>query len=688
MNILKKHGLYQFVCYDEPQKSRIELTMNRLCLLFASVFMLTFCMLAKAQTMKPNLKFGSITTDELKMSSYPADANAPAVTLCKITDVDYEVMSGDFKIVYDVRVKIKVLKSDGKDYANVEVPYINDLSDITARENVNGIKATAYNLENDKVVKTNMTKDMIFTERLDKQNMLLKFTVPQVKVGTVIEYKYRLESSLYYTINDWYAQNSIPTLYAEYHLVVPEYFKFSIEETGMSPLKKTMNMTPLTFFVGSDDLKCTGNDYDFIGTELPAVKDDDFVWYAKDYCSRIVAELRRIEIPGQLYHNYTADWTDIDKTLITDNEFGGRLHKSNPYKDKMAAAGIGKKDRIEDKVAATYTLLKENLRWDGKYRLWGESMKDVLKAGTGSNADLNFVLLNMLEDVGVKAVPIVMRTRDAGRLPLTHPTLKCLNTFIVGAYVNDTTMVYIDSSVEDGFLNVLPSKLLVDRARIISKDYCSWVNLRNVASSKVSMFVDGKIDASGLISGTISGSYRDNAAAKFRSDYRQAKDSITYCNQKAEELGIDILKWQTSGVKEFSPVVTNSISFTKKCESSPDHVYVNPLIAAPIKDNPFSYVERNLPVEFPYPQMFNETVSLSIPEGYAVESINNGVKINTPDNSIMFKYVIVAKNNVISLQCRLIVNDFFYSADKYSMIKDEYAKICEQCKDVVVLKKI
>lgn len=688
MNIMKKQGMYQFACYDELLKSRIKLITNRRCLLFTSIMILVFCMSTRAQTMKPNLKFGSPTTDELKMSSYPADANASAVTLCKITDVDYEVMSGDFKIVYDVRVKIKVLKSDGKDYANVEVPYINDLTDINARENVNGIKATAYNLENDKVVKTNMTKDMIFTERLDKQNMLLKFTVPQVKVGTVIEYKYRLESSLYYTINDWYAQNSIPTLYAEYHLVVPEYFKFSIEETGMSPLKKTMNMTPLSFFVGSDDLKCTGNDYDFIGTELPAVKDDDFVWYAKDYCSRIVAELRRIEIPGQLYHNYTADWTDIDKTLITDKEFGGRFHKSNPYKDKMTTAGIGKIDNTADKVAATYKILKENLRWDGKYRFWGQSMKDVLKAGTGSNADLNFVLLNMLEDVGVKAVPIVMRTRDAGRLPLTHPTLKCLNTFIVGAYVNDTTMVYIDSSVEDGFLNVLPSKLLVDRARIISKDYCSWVNLRNVASSKVSMFVDGKIDASGLISGTISGSYRDNAAAKFRSDYRQAKDSITYCNQKAEELGIDILKWQTSGVKEFSPVVANSISFTKKCESSPDHVYVNPLIAAPIKENPFSYVERNLPVEFPYPQMFNETVSLSIPEGYVVESINNGVKINTPDNSIMFKYVIAVEKNAISLQCRFIVNDVFYSADRYPMIKDEYAKICEKCKDMVVLKKI
>jgi len=90
-------------------------------------------MSAGAQTMKPNLKFGSPTTDELKMSSYPADANAPAVILYKITDVSYEVFNGNFKVISDVRVKIKVLKSDGKDEANVEVPYIYDQTNIDAR---------------------------------------------------------------------------------------------------------------------------------------------------------------------------------------------------------------------------------------------------------------------------------------------------------------------------------------------------------------------------------------------------------------------------------------------------------------------------------------------------------------------------------------------------------------------------
>jgi hypothetical protein len=37
--------------------------------------------------------------------------------------------------------------------------------------------------------------------------------VPQVKVGTVIEYEFCLESDIYYDIYSWYAQSDIPVLY-------------------------------------------------------------------------------------------------------------------------------------------------------------------------------------------------------------------------------------------------------------------------------------------------------------------------------------------------------------------------------------------------------------------------------------------------------------------------------------------
>jgi hypothetical protein len=661
---------------------------NYLRLLLTTITLSAWCTISEAQLTGSNLKFGNPTAEELKMTTYDADSSAAAVTLCSITDVSYSSSGGNMLICYDIKVRIKVLKSAGKSYANVTIPFMSNVASSSDHEDVKNLKATAFNLENGRVVKNNMEKSMEFTERVDKMNEVLKFTVPQVRVGTVFEYRYRLESPQFFTIDNWYAQNEIPTYYTEYHMVIPEYFKFNVEETGMEILQKTSRQTNIAILDGSSTLRCTGEERDFIGRNLPAVKDDDYVWHAEDYCSKVVTELSSIQIPGEMYKNFTSNWTDIDKLLLGDGDFGGRLHKNSQFKDKITAAGLDKITDVKQKIAGIYQLMKHNLRWNGKYSLWGSSVHDVLKAGTGDNADLNFILLNMLEDASIKAVPIVMRTRDAGRLPITHPTIKCLNTFVVGAYVNDSTLLYIDSSVDNGYLNVLPPKLLVDRARVIDKGNCFWVNIQEVAKAKTNMNINSKLDASGLLTGTITAFYTDNDAASFRSDFKEAKDSTTFVSQKAREYGIDIDKYQIEGLSAFSPVVKNTISFTKKCDCTVDHIYVNPLVILPIKTNPFTAVERKLPVEFTCPQMVNIAVSMDLPAGYAVESINKGMKLDTPENDISFKCLSSVDNNQLTLQFRFSVNRTLLGADKYPMIQSIFSKICEKCKDMVVLKKL
>ena len=44
-------------------------------------------------------------------------------------------------------------------------------------------------MEGNKVVKTNLKKSDIVKTKIDEQNYLVEFTVPNVKVGTVIEYE-------------------------------------------------------------------------------------------------------------------------------------------------------------------------------------------------------------------------------------------------------------------------------------------------------------------------------------------------------------------------------------------------------------------------------------------------------------------------------------------------------------------
>ena len=51
---------------------------------------------------------------------------------------------------------------------------------------------------------------------------------------------------------------------------------------------------------------------------------------------------------------------------------------------------------FNQKVIGVFQLLKQKLSWNGEYKLYSENLEKVLKAGTGSNADLNIIFISIL----------------------------------------------------------------------------------------------------------------------------------------------------------------------------------------------------------------------------------------------------------------------------------------------------
>ena len=144
------------------------------------------------------------------MAVYEPDSSATAVILCKLTDVSYKWGIESFRLVSEYKVKIKVLKPEGTSYADVTIPYY-ELPNNAMKENIIGLDASAYNLENGKIVRTKMKRDVVFKERVGESRMNLKFSIPQVKAGTLIEYEYRIESDFFFSIDSWKAQSDIHT---------------------------------------------------------------------------------------------------------------------------------------------------------------------------------------------------------------------------------------------------------------------------------------------------------------------------------------------------------------------------------------------------------------------------------------------------------------------------------------------
>ena len=298
------------------------------------------------------------------------------------------------------------------------------------------------------------------------------------------------------------------------------------------------------------------------------------------------------------------------------------------------------------------------------------------------------MMINMLNDVGVKAVPVVMSTRSHGRLPMTYPSLYKLNTYIIGI-LDGLSWLYFDASSVDGYLNVLPANLYTDKARLIEKNKPGqWVDLQKIGEAKTTVSVQASISPKGEMSGVLKTLYSGNAAANERKEFRSANDSIAFVEAKAAHNGITISECKIMGHREFSPVVNEEISFVRQGNATADHIYINPYFETPISVNPFTAPERMLPVEFPYKQSFNMSVRIAIPNGWKLEEAPKSTRITNTDNSISGQILCdVSNNNEVVIQYRFRLSNIVYSNDKYDSLKQLFDLLANRSNDMLVIKK-
>ncbi|MBR8708144.1 DUF3857 domain-containing protein [Bacteroides pyogenes] len=645
-------------------------------------------------TFKPSLKYGKPSEEELTMTTYAPDTAAAAVILYSKSSARYEFMSNEFRITYNYEVKIKVLKSEGTSYANISIPYYLHTNSSLMKESVSQIDASAYNLENGKIVRTKMKRDLIFEERLNKGYMQVKFSVPSVKEGTVFEYKYQLYSDFYQDISPWEAQKDIPVAYTEYEITIPEYFEFNIEMRGKQHLHSKNGQESLHYYLktpngGQEMITCSGQNIRLTGENLPSLRSDSYIWCADDYRSGVRFELRGLRFPNTPYKPLTQSWEGIDKKLLENEDFGNPLKMRNPYRNEMKTLGIEELDSRQDKISRIYKYVRKKISWNKQYRLYSEDVKKAVKEGTGSNADINFVLMSMLRDADIPCYPVVMSHKGSGMLPITHPSIRKLNTFVVAIADTDDTFVFLDGSATGGFLNTLPPGLMVDRARLIAPDSGSqWVDLSQLGKNQILSIVNASVDADGSITGKRQSSYIGQYAAELRHRYREAKDSTEFVSNLETRENIKINEFNLKGIDEFSPKVTETFKFAKQATTNNDLIYIKPMIFLHTGKCPFIQTERQLPLEMRYNEQLTLIISLNIPEGYTVEELPAAVNIKTSDGQGTCKYQTNSQNNTVNIKYTFAYNKLFHLPEEYPDVKAFWEEVAKKNNEILVLKKI
>jgi hypothetical protein len=635
------------------------------------------------------MKFGKPTTEEMQMTVYETDPDAEAVVLCRLTDVEYTIQTISYLVDYHEKCRIKVLKSGGARFAKVVVPYQmnmsvgNNISGLRASfmtipmdrgsgsssfqeqdgpmsdgifgtdgdEMVEDIKATAFNMEGSKVVKTSLKKSDIVKTKIDEQNYLVEFTVPNVKVGTVIEYEYKIHSQLFWQLRDWYAQCEIPVVFAKLDMNIPNYLIFNIEDHGIQRLTYTCTVGSLKYKLESDPLAnpmtVNTNHYVYIGRDLIGMPKDDYVWNVQDHWAGITAELRTYRLRGMSQMDYAKTWEQIDAMILDSDDLGIHLNDHSPLANELKEAKTEAIADLRERVSAVYQLVMSKVKWNGKYELSPAQTSETLKKGEGSNADINLLLIQSLHDVGLNAAPVMLRTRDLGLLPYNFPSISKLSTFVVGVSMPTGGNVYLDASSKDGRLNALPDVMLVERARLVQKGKKGeWVNLQKVSKSETSTIIDAKLSADGLLIG------------------KQTTRSVV-------------------GDYKSPPTETD---FTKKGQVTDGQISICPFPDKLI-DNPFTAETRKMPVEFPCVASNRVVINITLPEGYAMDGGLRNTTVTTPDKGVEGRILTTSSEGHVQLSCQFNINKLSHSEKNYADLRQIFDMLSKYTSEQLKIKK-
>lgn len=624
------------------------------------------------------VKFGKLSDKEMAMTSYDKDPDAPAVVLF---DKGY-VSLGNFN-TYERHIRIKIFKKEAYDKANFRIVFSR-----YNHEAVDGLKASCFNLENGKWVETRATSDNIHDEEISKYMNVKKVTVPGVHEGSIIDFKYGINNPS--GIRDWSFQDEIPTIWSEYEMAIPEFYIFSKIGQGNTPY--TVNETDRK----NETLTGTNyayslNTYHWIQKDVPAIKSETHMSSIEDYRTRLTFHLEEIRPPQQLVIKVMGTWKETAKMLMEDDDFGDFIDKKSAMKEELATFIKESMTPIE-KVQAVYDYVGKNFEAESYTysSVYVTSfLKEMKRKRKVTSAEINLIFLNMLKTLGIKATPVLTRSRDDGRVATNLAALRRFNRVISYVKIEKDTF-FVDASGYPQPMKLLPFNALSGYGvEIIDKEKYeivvpqSKINTRRFSQATLSLNTEGVL--SGDINFTYGGydGFNNRKVLKDMGEdkYLQAsiKDLIT-------DGKLESHKFENTDINADVPLKGNvKITSSAYVNKTDDKMYINPLLCFGIKENPFKADDRKFDIDFGAPHDDYFQMTLTIPEGFKVEESPKSARMQMPEGAIKFEYLVDVKDNKISINTRLNIKKTTFLADEYPFLKDLYAKILAKMGEQIVL---
>ncbi len=620
--------------------------------------------------------FGEVTHEELETTPLPYEKDAGAAVLCDYATAKMIYDNGS-RIEFTRHLRIKIFKSSGYRLANIQIPY-------SKNNRVENLKAFTHNLEDSIPVKVAVGKKQFFHETVDPYHNMIRFTFPNVREGSVIEYEYTTIENDIWAYPGMRFQRSIPVRHLEYQASIPEFFQYTIY-LNQGNLFEFQQEILKGFYMG---LPANTNVYKWSGDSLPAYEPEPLMPESEEYLAGVDFALASVNVPDRISYIASPTYARLSEELLNQSTIGQQLDNSMLFAGKVKKI-TGQLDSPSKKMQAIYDYVQKQMNWNGYEQLWPDRpLEKAAQEGTGTNAEINLMLLNMLRTAGIAAYPVVMCTREKGHMNPQVALAGKLNYLVCCAIIDgkDYLLDATDKFIPAG---MLPFKCLNSQGWVLSSSGGRWIKLLTNERYTTQEYYDLALNEESELTGnaivTFSGYDAVNLRRLVQNEGEEGfREAVI---DRAGNLVISNLKFQNRDSLHLPLRITFDITFRHFLKSIDQMVFFRPLISI-FGDYRISWIKdtRMFPVDMGCPATEKLNCRIRLPEHYQTEELPGTIKIGLPDNDASFIFGAVSTNNTLVISLELNVNKTFFDTEEYQSFREFYTQVNRKCNEMVILR--
>lgn len=647
-----------------------------------------------------NEKFGAIKVEDFSPKSNALSSDDAAVILSDVGSSEFVGNNnGDFTILYKRHRKILIKRKTAFDRATVIVKLYQ--GNVNTVEILDDVEAATYNLVDGKIVATKLNKDGIIKEKYDKWHIVKKFTMPDIKEGCIIEYKYTIKSQDD-RLNSWYFQDDCPTLWSEYQVTVPPMYNYVVVKKGNYKSFLTVDSSKLFFknysilfpgdgaFSASSIGNFSGDAKWFLWAmkDVPTYKYENFIANHSQYITAFSFQLHSIKYTETNSYQRIKSWFQTATDLLKSEWFGQIFNKEkNNWVEKEVATIVETSEGIDAAKKIFFSVRDNFICNDHDAIFMSDDPKKIYKQKKGNVADINLLLTAMLKSKGLIAEPVLLSTRGNGKISEYTAILNEFDYTICQLKI-DSILYYLDASDSKNGFNKLPAYCYNGYGRIIAEmPYIVDFSANNLKESKSTVVFIANGD-SGKIEASFESKLGFEESKKVREDLLQTSPQ-EFFKKIAKSYSFDVKTENEEIVNQKNYDEPIAVRYDMKfILGDEDVIYFNPLLTEATKENIFKAEKRNFSVEMPYSIDETYILDMEIPKGYAVDEMPKSVRSKFNDDEGLFEYIIVNKEEHIQLRCKFQLYKANFEATDYESLREFFGLLVKKQAEQIVFKKI